>query len=169
MVIQNLASIYLLKVNNRNTKKKVWNMFKVNNKATKTTLILNIFHTFVLVFLLLTLSRSMPAGKLNLPMIALLSSLVTKLEWLALRYLFFQGAMFIHCINDDTFKSFKIHWLSLLYFLRNYVLKCLTIKALIIPVWNDIRSLLRHFRFEKCLSQFIEARLSSLKSWWICK
>ena len=62
MVIQNLASIYLLKVNNRNTKKKVWNMFKVNNKATKTTLILNIFHTFVLVFLLLTLNMWLPAG-----------------------------------------------------------------------------------------------------------
>ena len=29
--------IYLLKVNNRNTRTKVWNMFKVNNKATKTT------------------------------------------------------------------------------------------------------------------------------------
>ena len=26
------ANIYLLIVNNRNTKKKVWNMFKVNNK-----------------------------------------------------------------------------------------------------------------------------------------
>ena len=63
MVIQNLASIYLLKVNNRNTKKKVWNMFKVNNKATKTTLILNIFHTFVLVFLLLTLNMWLPADK----------------------------------------------------------------------------------------------------------
>ena len=65
------AGIYLLKVNNRNTRKKVWNMFKVNNKDTKTTphqndangvvlvsllLTLNIFHTFVLVFLLLTLN-----------------------------------------------------------------------------------------------------------------
>ena len=31
------AGIYLLKVNNRNTRTKVRNMFKVNNKATKTT------------------------------------------------------------------------------------------------------------------------------------
>ena len=31
------ANIYLLKVNNRNTKKKVWNMFKVNNKNTRPT------------------------------------------------------------------------------------------------------------------------------------
>ena len=32
------ANIYLLKVNNnRNTRKKVWNMFKVNNKNTRTT------------------------------------------------------------------------------------------------------------------------------------
>ena len=30
------ASIYLLKVNNRKTRTKVWNMFKVNNKDTKT-------------------------------------------------------------------------------------------------------------------------------------
>ena len=59
------AGIYLLRVNYRNTRTKVWNMFKVNNKATKTTpgivlvtllLTLNIFHTFVLVFLLLTLN-----------------------------------------------------------------------------------------------------------------
>ena len=52
-----LAGNYMLKVNNRNTRAKVWNMFKVNNKDTKTLLTLNIFHTFVLVFLLLTLSR----------------------------------------------------------------------------------------------------------------
>ena len=32
-----IAGICLLKVNNRNTKEKVRNMFKVNNKATKTT------------------------------------------------------------------------------------------------------------------------------------
>ena len=56
------VGIYLLKVNNINTRTKVWNMFKANNKDTKTTsmvsllLILNIFHTFVLVFLLLTLN-----------------------------------------------------------------------------------------------------------------
>ena len=31
------VDIYLLKVNSRNTRTKVWNMFKVNNKATKTT------------------------------------------------------------------------------------------------------------------------------------
>ena len=59
---RNPAGNYMFKVNNRNSRTKVWNMFKVNNKATKTTplallLTLNIFHTFVLVFLLLTLSR----------------------------------------------------------------------------------------------------------------
>ena len=31
------AGIYLLKDNNINTRTKVWNMFKVNNKATKMT------------------------------------------------------------------------------------------------------------------------------------
>ena len=31
------AGNYMFKVNYRNTRKKVWNMFKVNNKATKTT------------------------------------------------------------------------------------------------------------------------------------
>ena len=30
-----LAGNYMLKVNNRNTRAKVWNMFKVNNKDTK--------------------------------------------------------------------------------------------------------------------------------------
>ena len=56
---RNPAGNYMFKVNNRNSRTKVWNMFKVNNKDTKTTplLTLNIFHTFVLVFLLLTLSR----------------------------------------------------------------------------------------------------------------
>ena len=49
------AGIYLLKVNNKNTRIKVWNKFKVNNKDTKTTP-MNISHTFVLVFLLLTLN-----------------------------------------------------------------------------------------------------------------
>ena len=47
------TSIYLLKVNNRKHWNKVWNMFKVYNKDTRTTpplplslmLILNIFHT----------------------------------------------------------------------------------------------------------------------------
>ena len=48
------AGINLLKVNNRNIRTMVWNMFKVNNKATNTTpvvvlvallLTLNIFHT----------------------------------------------------------------------------------------------------------------------------
>ena len=43
------AGIYLLKVNNSNNRTKVWNMFKVNNKDTKTAPI-------VLVFLLLTLN-----------------------------------------------------------------------------------------------------------------
>ena len=32
-----LANIYLFKVNNRSTKKKVWNMFRVNNKNTRMT------------------------------------------------------------------------------------------------------------------------------------
>ena len=51
------ANIYLLKINNRNSIKKVWNMFQVNNKNTRTTVfivnlltitvfIVNIFHTF---------------------------------------------------------------------------------------------------------------------------
>ena len=30
------VNLYLLKVNNRNTRKKIWNMLKVNNKDTKT-------------------------------------------------------------------------------------------------------------------------------------
>ena len=47
-----LAGIYLLKVSNRSTKKKVWNMFKVNNKNTRTT------SHLVLVFILLTFSCS---------------------------------------------------------------------------------------------------------------
>ena len=47
-----LAGIYLLKVSNRSTRKKVWNMFKVNNKNTRTT------SHLVLVFLLLTFSCS---------------------------------------------------------------------------------------------------------------
>ena len=33
----NPTSIYLLKVNCRNNRKEVWNMFKVNNKETRTT------------------------------------------------------------------------------------------------------------------------------------
>ena len=45
-------NIYLLKVNNGNTRIKVRNVFKVNNK----TVNFNIFYTFVLVFLLLTLN-----------------------------------------------------------------------------------------------------------------
>ena len=74
------SSNYMFKVNNRNTRTIMWNMFKVNNKDTKTMplandatgdvtgivlvsllLTLNIFHNIVLVFLLLTLSRWMPA------------------------------------------------------------------------------------------------------------
>ena len=41
------AGVYMLKVNNRNTRTKVWNMSKVNIKDTKTTpmLTLNIFHS----------------------------------------------------------------------------------------------------------------------------
>ena len=34
---RNPAGNYIYKVNNRNTRTKVWNMFTVNNKATKTT------------------------------------------------------------------------------------------------------------------------------------
>ena len=33
----NPAGIYLLKVNNKNTRTKVWNMFRVNNKDTRMT------------------------------------------------------------------------------------------------------------------------------------
>ena len=61
------AGNYILKVKNRNARTKVWNMFKVNNEDTKNNAIgvvlvsllltLNIFHTFVPMFLLLTLSR----------------------------------------------------------------------------------------------------------------
>ena len=35
--ITSLAGIYLLKVNNKNTTKKVWNMFKVNYKDNRMT------------------------------------------------------------------------------------------------------------------------------------
>ena len=45
------VGIYLLKVNNRNSRTKVWNMFKVNKNATKTTPF-----GVVLVALLLTLN-----------------------------------------------------------------------------------------------------------------
>ena len=34
---RNLANKYMLKVNNRNTRKMVWNMFKVNNKDSRLT------------------------------------------------------------------------------------------------------------------------------------
>ena len=56
------ANIYLLKVNNRNIWKRVWNMFKVNNKSTTEIILLfllltsNMFHTFQM-FLLLTLNK----------------------------------------------------------------------------------------------------------------
>ena len=36
----NPASIYLLKVNCRNNRKEVWNMFKVNSKETRTTMLI---------------------------------------------------------------------------------------------------------------------------------
>ena len=36
-VYYNPANIYLFKVDSRNIRKKVWNMFKVNNKNTTTT------------------------------------------------------------------------------------------------------------------------------------
>ena len=42
------ASIYLFKVSNQNTRKKVWNIFEVNNKTSD-------FIYVVMVFLLLTL------------------------------------------------------------------------------------------------------------------
>ena len=45
------AGNYMFKVNNRNTRTKVWSMFKVYNKATETTLMAN------LMFLLLTLNK----------------------------------------------------------------------------------------------------------------
>ena len=63
------AGNYMFKVNNRNARTKVCNMFKVNNEDTKNDadaigvvlvsllLTLNIFHMFVPMFLLLTLSR----------------------------------------------------------------------------------------------------------------
>ena len=43
------TNFYLFKVNNRNTRKKVWNMFKVDNKDNVVVfllLILNIFYIF---------------------------------------------------------------------------------------------------------------------------
>ena len=59
----------IFKVNNRNTIEKVVNMFKENNEGNKTTpmkplrclllLTLNIFNSFFLAFLLLTLNRYM--------------------------------------------------------------------------------------------------------------
>ena len=60
------ANIYLFKVNNRNTRKKVWNMFKVNKKTPERrqwyrsdVLIVNFEHIpyLVLLFLLLTLNK----------------------------------------------------------------------------------------------------------------
>ena len=42
----NPANIYLLKVNNRNTRKKEWNMFEVNNKNIRATL-LTLFWCFI--------------------------------------------------------------------------------------------------------------------------
>ena len=50
----NPVDIYPLKVNNRSTRTKVWNMFKVNNKDTKTMQMASF--NFVPVFLLLTLN-----------------------------------------------------------------------------------------------------------------
>ena len=47
-------------------------MFKVNNKDTKTTP-MNIFHIFVLVFLLLTLNMLLPAGFDMIWILALIS------------------------------------------------------------------------------------------------
>ena len=38
----NPADIYSFKVNNRNTKKKVWNMFKVNNKNIRMTSLMSL-------------------------------------------------------------------------------------------------------------------------------
>ena len=46
------GNIYLLKVNNGNSRIKVRNVFKVNNKNVN----FNMFYTFVLVFLFLTLN-----------------------------------------------------------------------------------------------------------------
>ena len=52
------VNIYLLKVKNRNTSKKVWNMLKVNNESIRSKIqwcrsgvvIVNIFHTFFYCF-----------------------------------------------------------------------------------------------------------------------
>ena len=58
-----LAGIYLLKVNNKNTRT-IWNMFKVNNKHTRTTVFINFEHiSHLVVFLLLTLNMKLSAGK----------------------------------------------------------------------------------------------------------
>ena len=46
MKYENSANIYLFKVNNRNTRKKVWNMFRVIEVALVILLTLNIFPTF---------------------------------------------------------------------------------------------------------------------------
>ena len=67
----------MLKVNNRNTRTtfetvdQVWNILKVNNKDTRAQndamIIVNFEHIshLLLVFLLLTLSKQMPAGSLK--------------------------------------------------------------------------------------------------------
>ena len=60
--VANPAGIYLLKGNNRNTRNKRWNMFKVNNEHMFKVNFEHISH-LVLVFLLLTLSKWMPARK----------------------------------------------------------------------------------------------------------
>ena len=64
----NSASIYSLKVNNRNSR--VLNMFKVINKDTRTMVsllfTLNIFQYLTLLFLLSNSKMYLPAGKLNI-------------------------------------------------------------------------------------------------------
>ena len=100
---------------------------------------------------------------LDLFLIALLGSLVTKLEWLSVRNFFFQGNMFIHCIDDSAFKSFKIHWRIFLYFLKNYAFKCLTIKVTIVPVRYNVGSLLWNFKFEESESDYENLIIQSQK------
>ena len=57
------ANIFLFKVNKRNTRNMVWNMFKVYNKDTNVFMVNfeHVWHLFP-VFLLLTLNKKMFAG-----------------------------------------------------------------------------------------------------------
>ena len=48
-------------------------------------------------------------------------------------------------------------------FFKNYALKCLTVKKLIIPVWYDAESLPQNFRFGKSENQFMNQIIQSRK------